>query len=607
MKRQILTGLTIMLICFLIGGSYIIYAIGDATDQLERAFTMHKVQGSIEKLQFGLENIQTALERKETPKKEHLTLLNTDISELIKAIESCFHCEFSQQLIRILNGLKASNQTYSESLTQILTMPSPTVYNRGSVNRLEKQGTEIAAQVALVIQMIKDEFPSRSQTLYHDITRVRHLIIFLVIVGPIAVLTLTAFFFKRFAGSISTLTKAANRYKEGDLSYRIEEDLRFEFGELAESFNTMADSLKRQNEDLQAAQLLYQTLFESAGEGIFILDLSEAEKGRIVSANPAAATMHGYDLKELPGMNIADVSCDDECPERLQCALKGNWMQYVVTRRKKNGTEFLAEVSVGLLDLQEEKYALVFSRDITQKRKEETEMQRANQMALVGEMAAGLAHEIKNPLAGIKVSLEVLADELDLNDDDQELFTRVINETTRVEKLLKGLLNYARPPELHCETFDIHKLLDNTIKNLAIKGQTSSKQGVEFHKHYASEMPLIEADSSQLQQVFLNIFLNAIEAMPDGGRVEVVTEKLVGESLRIAITDTGKGIQDDHLNNIFQPFVTTKSRGTGLGLAISKRIIEEHFGSIEASNEDKGGTRFTIVLPFSHQRGEHMA
>ena len=607
MKRQILTGLTIMLISFLIGGSYIIYAIGDATNQLERAFTMHKVQDSIEKLQFGLENVETSLKRKEAPKKAHLDLLRTDIGGLKSAIESCMHCEFSKQLIANLNQLEESNEDYYESLTQVLTLPPSTSYDQALGSNLRQQGSALGDTIAASIQMIKDEFPGRSQTLYHDITKVKHLIIFLVIAGPIAVLALTAFFLKQFTGSTEILVRAVNRFKDGNLNYRIDEKLKFEFHDLAESFNNMADSLKRQREDLQAAQMLYRTLFESAGEGIFILDLSEEGKGRIVSANPAAAEMHGYKVEELPGMNIVDVSCDDKCPERMQCALQGSWMQYVVDRRKKDGTAFLAEVSVGLLDMQAEKYALVFSRDITQKRKEEAELQHANQMALVGEMAAGLAHEIKNPLAGIKVSLEVLADELDLNDDDQELFTRIINETNRVEKLLKGLLNYARPPELHCEPFDLHKLLDNTIKNIALKGKTSSKEGVEFRKHYAAGMPLVDADSSQLQQVFLNIFLNAIEAMPDGGLVDVSTTQVDENNLLIKIKDTGKGISDNALKTIFQPFVTTKSRGTGLGLAISKRIIEEHFGTIEAVSGDHDGTLFTILLPFSHNRMENIA
>jgi two-component system sensor histidine kinase AtoS len=252
----------------------------------------------------------------------------------------------------------------------------------------------------------------------------------------------------------------------------------------------------------------------------------------------------------------------------------------------------------------EQKYALAFSRDITQREKEKMEMQRANQMALVGEMAAGLAHEIKNPLAGIKVSLEVLADELELNEEDQDLFGRVINETNRVEKLLKGLLNYARPPQLHYESFDLNKLLVYSIQTLAVTATTSSRQGVEFISHLSADLPQLEADSAQLQQVILNIFLNAIEAMPEGGIIAVSTGCPGEGKVKINIQDSGKGIPKEVLAGIFQPFVTTKSKGTGLGLAICKRIIEEHGGTIDAANNTAGGTTFMIVLPLKQKKRE---
>lgn len=602
MKRQVLQGLTIMLICFLIGGSYIIYAIGDATDQLERAVTMHQAHDAIGALQHGIEKVQSELKFNNLPQTSDLALLETDIAGLKKTIESCFHCEYSKGVLARLDQLQTLSDSYTSRLNQIRNLaPESEGYQVLATDVLGK-GIEFSLAVENFLKNISGEFPLRSQTLYHDITKVKHLVIFLVIVGPIAILLLTAYFLKRFTGSVEVLVKAANILKKGNLDYRVDKNLKYEFKQLADSFNSMSSSLKLQQQDLLAARKLYQALFESAGDGIFILDLAEDREGQIISINSAAATMHGYQVEELLGMNIKDFSCDDQCPERLQCALSGSWLQYEVERRKKDGSLFLAEVSVGLLDMGEQKYALVFSRDISQRKKEELEMQRANQMALVGEMAAGLAHEIKNPLAGIKVSLEVLADELDLNEEDQELFSRVINETNRVEKLLKGLLNYARPPQLHYELFDLNKLLDYAIQNLSVTGKISSRQGVDFIKHYAADLPQLEADSAQLQQVILNIFLNAIEAMPEGGTIEVITSRPSEETIEIDIKDSGKGIQQEVMATIFQPFVTTKAKGTGLGLAICKRIIEEHGGTIEATNPAQGGTLFTLVLPLKHKK-----
>lgn len=595
-----------MLICFLIGGSYIIYAIGDTTSQLERAVTLHHAHDAIRGLQLGIERVQGQLRLQADPRARDLALLQTDVVGIKNKIISCFHCEYSVEALHQLDHIMVLKDDYLGLIHRLQDLAPGDEYQHLVVDILNK-GPSFSLAIDSFLKSASEEFPTRSRTLYRDITKVKHLIIFLVIVGPIAILLLTAYFLKRFTGSVGVLVEASNILEKGDLDYRIDHDLKFEFKRLADSFNRMSASLKLKQDELQSAQKLYQALFETAVDGIFILDLAAGHEGVIVSANPAAAAMHGHRVEELPGMNIADFSFDDECAERLQCAMAGQWLEYVTKRKKKGGGRFLAEVHVGLLDLTEEKYALVVSRDITQKKKEEAELQRANQMVLVGEMAAGLAHEIKNPLAGIKVTLEVLADELDLNEEDQDLFVRVINETHRVERLLKGLLNYARPPQLHYEWFDLNKLLDDSIQNISITGKTSSAGKIEFARDLAPQLPSLEADTAQLRQVILNIFLNAIEAMPEGGEVQVSTRARDDEFVEIIIKDNGKGIPEGVLANIFQPFMTTKSKGSGLGLAICKRIIEEHGGTITAHALAGSGTQFTIVLPCKRQRREALS
>ena len=606
MKRQVLQGLVIMLICFLLGGTYIIYAIGRATNQLECAVTMHQLNDAIKVLQGGIEKVQIDFQQQNLLRKNDLLSLQTATTGLQKNLVNSFNCEGSKELLARLEQLQLRNKEYTLNLNNLLNLAPETIEYQNEVPALLQQGTEFTLVLNFFVNNISGEFTSLSEVLFRDITRLKNLVIFLVIIGPIAILFITAYFLRRFTGSIDTLVQASSVLESGNLDFHINNNLKYEFKQLADSFNSMSRSLKLQRDDLQMARKMYQRLFESAGDGIFILDLAEGREGLIVSANPAAAVMHSYKVEELSGMNIADLSGDNQCHERLRCASSGSWVQYTVQRKKKNGERFLAEVNVGLLNIDELKYALVFSRDITQQKKVETRLQRANQMALVGEMAAGLAHEIKNPLAGIKVTLEVLADELELNDEDQDLFARVINETTRVEKLLKGLLNYARPPKLYYERFDLNTLLDSSIRNSAVAGKTSSRAGVEFVRCFAVDLPQLEADSAQLQQVFLNVFLNAIEAMAEGGEITVSTRKVDEKSLELEITDTGKGIPEAALVKVFRPFMTTKSKGTGLGLAICKRIIEDHGGSIAAGIYPAGGTRFTIILPLNRPEWEEM-
>lgn len=591
-----------LLVCFLLGGIYIIASIRSATSELESAVRFHSIQDLSNEIQHSVKLLQGDLALLESGNGTHLQTVRSHIDSLKEQVADAFRQEPFQEIQQQPERLQSSVDAYSELLLEILALPKGSPELPELKTKAQRQGERLLSSLQSLATKAGKNLTGRSKLIFRDITKVTHLISFLVIVGPLAILIMTALFLNRFTNSIGVLVDASSVLKEGNLDYHIDGGLQHEFKHLADSFNSMSQALKEERDALQSIRHLYQTLFESAGEGIFILDLEPGNEGRIIAANKAAAQMHDYSVEELQQMRIQDVSCDGGCSERLDVAVSGGWSAYTVERMKKNKTRFVAEVSVGLLDLENKKYALLFSRDVTQRKKEEAELQRANQMALVGEMAAGLAHEIKNPLAGIKVSLEVLADELELGEEDQELFTRVINETNRVEKLLKALLSYARPPELQYEHFDLNKLLDNSVKNIALTGKTSSRQGVEIEKHYAENLPELEADSGQLQQVMLNIFLNAIESMPEGGRIIVSTRMRDESSVEVRIVDTGKGISEDVMANIFQPFFTTKSKGTGLGLAICKRIIEEHGGTIEATAHSAGGTQFTMTLPLQPKR-----
>jgi signal transduction histidine kinase len=232
-------------------------------------------------------------------------------------------------------------------------------------------------------------------------------------------------------------------------------------------------------------------------------------------------------------------------------------------------------------------------------------MRRTEQMVVVGELAAGLGHEVKNPLAGIKAAVNLLSEELTLNREDRDLFSRIVEQVGRLEALMKGFLNFAKPPKPQWERVDINGVLEKTIDfYLGSHRAPSQASGpIDIRKSLGDGLPRTMADPVQLQQVFLNLFLNAADAMPDGGTLEVRTlYDAPADSIRIDIRDTGTGIDPEILGRIFRPFLTTKSKGTGLGLAICKQMIEQHGGSIGAENDPAGGALFRIVLPV--RRGE---
>lgn len=228
-------------------------------------------------------------------------------------------------------------------------------------------------------------------------------------------------------------------------------------------------------------------------------------------------------------------------------------------------------------------------------------MQEAERLVVVGELAASIAHEIKNPLAGIKVSMEVLGQDLELNQEDKEIFQQVINEIDRITALLKSLLSYARPPKPESITFDVHQVLDATIKSAQYSLRSApegERKEIEFIRDFSQEVPRIVADPAQMQQVILNLLLNAVDAIAEQGKITVQTRKFSDGKIRIAITDTGRGIESQALAKVFKPFFTTKSHGTGLGLAICKRLIEQGGGNITVANNSEGaGVTFVITMP----------
>jgi PAS domain S-box-containing protein len=249
-------------------------------------------------------------------------------------------------------------------------------------------------------------------------------------------------------------------------------------------------------------------------------------------------------------------------------------------------------------------------RDITERKRVEEALQRTEQMKMVGEWATGLVHEIKNPLAGIKGSVEVMVDEVSIRKDDRAILHQAVDEIKRIESLLKNLLNFAKPPKPKLALADINDILDKTIA-FALRYPSSiadTTTAINVSKDFNKKLPKTMADPMQMQQVFLNLLLNAIEAMPDGGTLAVKTHydpEL--SSIQIMISDTGKGIEKEMIDNIFQPFFTTKRKGTGLGLAITRRLIEQHGGTIYAESNPGEGTIFNILLQVNEVNKEQVA
>ncbi len=355
---------------------------------------------------------------------------------------------------------------------------------------------------------------------------------------------------------------------------------------------------KKAEEALLLSEEKFSKAFRASPDWITI---SMIDDGRYIEVNDAFERLSGYRRDEVIGRTALELGIwpDSNEREEIVATLKKDGMlrNREVHFRTKSGTVLTMLRSSEIIDYGGIRCTISVTRDITERRNAEVMMQRAEQMKAVGEVAVGLAHEIKNPLAGIKSSIEVLHDESACLGEDAEVLLRVIREIRRIEMLLKDLLNFARPPKPQFIPVDLNNILNATLE-LSVDTAGLSPPGVNAVREFDERLPATMADPMQMKQVFLNLVLNAIEAMSGGGTLLVKTRyDKASRSIEIVFADTGKGIDKELMDKLFHPFFTTKLKGTGLGLAISKRLIEEHGGTITVQSAPGNGTTFTIRLP----------
>lgn len=273
--------------------------------------------------------------------------------------------------------------------------------------------------------------------------------------------------------------------------------------------------------------------------------------------------------------------------------------------KKVNGKEFdKKELELLSLLLGQAAFAIEHASLYEIQRDRLKRMYRTDRLAVLGELAAGAAHEIKNPLTSIRSTIQYLSNDFDVGSEKGQMMHELLNETERINKIVQGLLSFARPSELNSMEVNLEQLINQT---LLLVNNTLKKQRIEVEFEYFTEQTTIMGDAEQLKQVCLNIILNAVEAMKENDESHPRTLYISIEEgtlidvrsryLLISFEDTGKGIDEEDIENVFNPFFTTKEEGTGLGLAICFGIINRHKGELEVRSTLGKGTCFTIKLP----------
>ncbi|MBL7684688.1 MAG: PAS domain S-box protein, partial [Deltaproteobacteria bacterium] len=251
--------------------------------------------------------------------------------------------------------------------------------------------------------------------------------------------------------------------------------------------------------------------------------------------------------------------------------------------------------------------AMLLLRDLSTLKKMEEELRHADRLALMGTIASGLAHEIKNPLGGIKGAAQLIAREVK-NDDLQEYLDIIIKESNRVNELIRELLSFAKPQKSKMAAVHLNKLLDEMIQ---LEKTAHPSESIQYLRDYDPSLPKIRGDENQLKQVFLNLIKNARESIKKSGKISITTRLItdyqlktskhrVSRMVEVIVQDSGIGMNEESLQRLFSPFYTTKNTGTGLGLAISHRIITEHQGFIHVESSPRKGTTFKVILRAQH-------
>jgi two-component system sensor histidine kinase PilS (NtrC family) len=345
--------------------------------------------------------------------------------------------------------------------------------------------------------------------------------------------------------------------------------------------------------------LLHRSIIESIDTGILTVDLD----GRVTSFNRAAVNITGLTAAEVLNKDIMSVFPDfNTILERFTRAPAGRGPERrmeMTIRNRERGEQILGCSLSQLKGNNDERLGnILIFQDLTAIKKIEADYEKSRRLAFIGEMAAGLAHEIRNPLAAIGGSIQMLKKDLKLDPTDERLMKIVLRGKDQLESFMKDFLLLARPAAADREWIDLNGLIDEILESLVYIPDWTGDVAIEKKM---PEPAMIYANKVEMQHVIWNLVINALQAMPGGGRLNIeTTSNAAGSSkssIQLLVEDSGEGIAKEDMSRMFEPFYTTKEKGTGLGMAVIGRIIENYSGTISIDSEKEKGTAIRVCLP----------
>jgi PAS domain S-box-containing protein len=404
---------------------------------------------------------------------------------------------------------------------------------------------------------------------------------------------------------LQTLTEAATAVSSGNYSGRVDLRRADELGQLAGVFNAMVVKIRDSQRELERKALL----FEDSPLPMWVFD---RQTFSFLAINEAAIRHYGFSRQEFLAMTLEDIRPPKAVPGLLKSVSQpGNGLGHSANWQhlKKDGRVIDVEITTNPVDFNGRPAELVLANDVTDRiRIQEAlrnkndelvamtqQMWQASKLATMGELAASIAHELNNPLATVTLRIEALLDQLSQDEPKQRSLQIINAELERMASLVTNLLEFTRRNHRQISTIDLREEITNSIEFVSYYLRNRE---IRVVKEFGDSLQPIHADRQQLRQLFLNMVTNACDAMPAGGTLTVRANRDRDANVVIEFGDTGHGIAPHDLENIWEPFFTTKpeGKGTGLGLAISRRIVEEHGGTIAIQSQAGRGTTVRIVL-----------
>jgi two-component system sensor histidine kinase PilS (NtrC family) len=350
-------------------------------------------------------------------------------------------------------------------------------------------------------------------------------------------------------------------------------------------------------QSLANLRALHERIVASIRSGVVTTDLD----GRIFTFNVAAQEITGYQEEKIRGQDASILfgELKDHITETLRALGKGqNSPRFEASCLTSEGMRLRLGYSISPLSSEagETTGMVITFQDLTQVRSLEETSRRQDRLAAIGRMAASIAHEIRNPLAAMRGSIQMLRSEVDSDSSQAELMEIILRESDRLNRIITDFLSYARPRSLTQARVDVGDLLHQTFALMRHSPEISTNQSIV--EELPEEPIFAEADEGQLKQVFWNLARNAMQAMPEGGTLRASLEENSNNRLRISFTDTGRGMSPDQVEHLFEPFSSTTG-GTGLGLSIVYQIIRDHGGTINVRSRVGQGTTITVELPMT--------